>query len=87
MWRSFFLAAGVYSCLLGLQCLTIDKAILHGREPSPTRILGVSMNPMSLERSKELTPPDWAPWSLMSLGAVTVLYSITLPARAAGGGH
>ena len=87
MWRAFFLAAGAYSCLLGLQCLTIDKAILTSREPTPSRIMGLNFNAMSSERNKELTPPDWAPWSLLSLGAVTLLYSVTLPARNASAAH
>jgi hypothetical protein len=26
-------------------------------------------------------PPDWAPWSLMSTGAIVCLYSFTLPRR------
>lgn len=85
MWRSFFLASGAYCCLLGLQFLTIDKAILTSQEPAPSRFMGVNFAGMSAARNKEMTPPDWAPWSLMSLGAVTLLYSITLPARNAGG--
>jgi hypothetical protein len=88
MWRSFFLAAGAYCCLFGLQCLTVDKLVLSSKEPVPQRFMGVSMPSMSsmnLMRNKEITPPDWAPWSLMSLGAVTLLYSVTLPGRNAGG--
>jgi hypothetical protein len=29
----------------------------------------------------EVVPPDWAPWSLMSTGAVVMLYSYTLPKK------
>jgi hypothetical protein len=36
-------------------------------------------------RNKEITPPAWAPWSLMSFGAVTLLYSFTIPKRASSG--
>jgi hypothetical protein len=28
-----------------------------------------------------LNPPDWAPWSLVSTGAVVMLYSFTLPKK------
>jgi hypothetical protein len=28
-----------------------------------------------------LIPPDWAPWSLISTGAVVMLYSFTLPKK------
>ena len=33
---------------------------------------------------KVVTPPDWAPWSLMAGGAVVVLYSFTIPRRVGG---
>jgi hypothetical protein len=33
---------------------------------------------------RELTPPDWAPWSLMATGAVVIIYSFTVPKRVAG---
>jgi len=29
----------------------------------------------------DVVPPDWAPWSLMSTGAVVMLYSFTLPKK------
>jgi hypothetical protein len=52
------------------------------------RFMGVNFSSMGmnsdLTRNKEVTPPEWAPWSLMSLGAVTLLYSFTLPGRNGG---
>jgi hypothetical protein len=85
MWRSFFLATGVYCCLLGAQSLAVDRAILSKKEQSPARFMNMSFPGSSLVRNKELTTPDWAPWSLMSFGAVTLLYSFTIPKRASGG--
>jgi hypothetical protein len=67
MWRAFFLAVGISAVILGLECLLIDKAILAPTEGSPTR--------------GEFIPPDWVSWSLLSAGAVTVLYSFTIPRR------
>lgn len=72
MWRSFFLALGAYCCLLGLQALAIDKAVLKPRTNS-----GKVIAP-----ARDIVPPDWAPWSLLSAGSVVVLYSFTLPRRA-----
>lgn len=72
MWRSLFIAVGLYAVLLGVECLVIDKAILARREnaaPGSEQKVG---------RSREFTPADWAPWSLMLCGAITVLYSINL---------
>ena len=34
---------------------------------------------------KQIVPPPWAPWSLLSSGAVMCLYSFTIPRRVAGG--
>ncbi|PQO29481.1 MULTISPECIES: hypothetical protein [Pirellulaceae] len=33
---------------------------------------------------KPFTPPDWAPWSMMSSGAIVILYSFTIPKRMNG---
>jgi len=32
---------------------------------------------------KPFTPPDWAPWSMLSGGAIVILYSFTIPKRIA----
>ena len=73
MWRAFFLGLGAYVTLLGLECLVIDKAFLAGEERP-----GAIGRLTARAASRELTPPDWAPWSLLSAGAVTMLYSLTL---------
>jgi hypothetical protein len=72
MWRSFFLAVGLCVFIVGLECLVIDDFQVVGTSG------GRSV-------SRQFTPPDWAPWSLMSVGAVTVLYSFTIPQRIRGG--
>lgn len=68
MWRSFFLAVGAYACLLGLEALAINKAVLK-----PQTRAGQVVAP-----ARDVTPPEWAPWSLMASGAIIVLYSLTL---------
>ena len=74
MWRSFFLALGAYCCLLGVEALVLEKAVLKA-----------SANTFSVS-SHEIVPPDWAPWSLLGVGAVVLLYSFTVPQRVGGGG-
>lgn len=76
MWRAFFLALGTYACILGAECLAIDKAVLHTRAEGESMLAGGSR--------QEFVPPDWVSWSLLSAGAVTILYSFTIPKRAAG---
>lgn len=78
MCRALFLALGVYCVVLGAECMVIDKAVLASRQERAPGFLGSNA---SLGRPRELTPPDWAPWSLMSAGAVTMLYSCTIPKR------
>jgi hypothetical protein len=33
---------------------------------------------------REVEPPEWAPWSLMSVGAVVILYTFTIPKKMTG---
>jgi len=65
MWKSVFLAAGIFACVAGVELLLIDSAVvvpMDGRgDPSV------------------FTAPDWAPWSLISAGAVTILHFCALP--------
>lgn len=69
MWKSLCLAAGIFACLLGVEFLLIDSAVVlpvHGG--SGPRVF---------------TAPDWAPWTLLSVGAVTIMHFVTLPSRSA----
>ena len=72
MWRSLFLALGIFTLVLGLETLVVDSATFasHG-EPAAAR---------------EMIPAEWAPWSLLSAGTVVILYSFTLPQKLKGGG-
>jgi len=72
MMRAFFLALGIYAFILGLECLVLDKAVLYSSRDG----LGQAAPIL-----REVFPPEWAPWSLLSAGAVVVLYSFTLPAK------
>ncbi len=74
MWRSLFLALGAYTCLLGVEALALERAVLKKPENASAQEV----------EAKVITPPEWAPWSLMATGAVVVLYSFTLPKRAKG---
>lgn len=78
MWRAFFLAVGIFACILGAQCMVVDSFVWAG-EPTPT-----VENPATLfgappiATNRDLKPAEWAPWSLLSGGAVVILYSLTL---------
>ena len=73
MWRSFFLALGITAVILGVEALAVDKAVLNVRnKPGAEGNSGMQ---------RVITPPEWAPWSLMSAGTVVMLYSFTIPNR------
>ncbi len=74
MWRSFFLAVGAYTCLLGLEALAINKAVLKPQVRS-----GQVVSP-----ARDVVPPEWAPWSFLAGGTIVVLYSLTLMRQKSG---
>jgi hypothetical protein len=85
MWRGFFLAVGITSCILGAECLVFERAVLASpSQPSTPAAIG-SYSEQPAAGGKEFVPPEWAPWSLLSAGAVVILYSFTIPRRVAGG--
>jgi hypothetical protein len=79
MWRAFFLATGVFGCILGAQCLVVDSFVMASDKPptaqTPASLFGAQ--PM-VAATKDYKPPEWAPWTLLSTGAVVILYSLTL---------
>lgn len=80
MWRSLFLAMGIVLCILGAECLVLEKAVLarNDEQPDQTKSYLVSAPEPSRE---EFEPPEWLPWGLISFGAVVILYSYSLPRR------
>ncbi|MEM1304639.1 MAG: hypothetical protein AAGG46_07065 [Planctomycetota bacterium] len=71
MWRSFFLAVGVFTLLVGAECLAVEQVTFKPK----------TRGGQVVEPAKTVQTPPWAPWSLMGGGAVVVLYSFTLPKR------
>jgi hypothetical protein len=80
MLRAFFLAIGMSAFILGLECLVIDKAVLQPSRDNSASAVAQQIAPTV----REVSPPEWAPWSLLSGGAVVILYSFTLPAKMRG---
>ncbi len=80
MWRAFFGAVGAALLILGAECLVVEKAVLAKGPTKPTAPTSVFDEPQvkTAPARRELRPPDWAPWSLLSSGAVIMLYTFTL---------
>lgn len=65
MWKSFIIAAGIFACIVGIELLVVDSVVINAGKESPRTFIA----------------PDWAPWSLISVGAVTILHFCTLPKK------
>ena len=63
MWKSVFLASGIFATLVGVEMLLIDSAVILPIDGHGT--------------PRQFTAPDWAPWTLLSAGAVTILHLCT----------
>lgn len=78
MWRAFFCALGLSALILGGEFLLIERATLTmPADPS------VHQHPFmrgvhETMHTRDFIPPEWAPWTLLSVGAVVVLYSTTV---------
>lgn len=95
MWKSFFLAVGIFLLLLGVETLLVDKFIMANGKAIPRLVNGNSsptqpgqFMPASYGRMKrEMTTKDWMPWSLLASGVITVMYTLSLHNRAPSGGE
>jgi hypothetical protein len=72
MWKSVFLAAGIFACILGVELLLIDSAVLVP--------LGGNGDTTAFRA------PDWMPWTMLTVGAATILHFCQLP-RLGGSAH
>jgi hypothetical protein len=80
MWRAFFAAIGAALLILGGECLVVEKAVLASAPQEAVAPMSIFDDPQVSRppASRELRPPEWAPWSLLSAGAVIMLYTFTL---------
>ena len=83
MWRALFLAIGIYVMLVGVECLGVETVTLKKHEAPPAPVSPFDTEP-KVGALMVITPPSWAPWSLMATGAVVCLYSFTIPRRVIG---
>ena len=80
MWRALFLALGIYACIFGAECLVVETYVMAGETKMAPSGQGSLFqgNSTPLAASRDWKPAEWAPWSLLSTGAIVILYSITL---------
>jgi hypothetical protein len=83
MMRSSFFATGLFVLMWGASFLVVDKVVLHAREEAPQKYTGFRgmFTTTNASRQRVFDPPDWAAFSLLSIGSVTMLYAIALPGK------
>lgn len=83
MCRAFFLAVGIFVCILGLECLVIEKAVFanFATQAQEADALGFAT---PAPKNRVVVPADWAPWAFLAGGAVVILYSFSIPKRLHG---
>ncbi len=78
MWRALFLALGIYACIFGAECLVVENFVMAGESAAPPGQTSLFQNGSPMVASRDWKPAEWAPWSLLSTGAIVILYSVTL---------
>jgi hypothetical protein len=79
MWRALFLALGIYACIFGAECLVVESYVMAGESSAgPAGQTSLFQSNTPLATSRDWKPAEWAPWSLLSTGAIVILYSVTL---------
>lgn len=86
MWRAFFLALGGIIMVTGVESLVLDHAVLADRteQQAPQPIYdewGFETGQTAPPAQKKIQPPEWAPWSMLSSGAVIMLYAMASKIR------
>ena len=82
MWRALFLAIGISLLILGVECLAVSKFTFKARGKTEQVVQKtIQAPPPGLADRRVLVVGDHAPWSLMGLGAVVIIYAYDLPKR------
>lgn len=85
MLRASAFAFGLFVALWGASFLVIDKIVLFDPPEEKAGIRGMlTKHNVDFEERPVIDPAEWTAFLLMSMGSVTMLYSIALPKKASG---
>lgn len=84
MFRALSLAIGITLCILGLEFMAVEKVVMASERNSTADATSLGDGNSLTKSEREFHPPEWMPWSLVSAGAVIIIYSFTIPRRVAG---
>ena len=79
MLRAFFCAVGISLVIMGGECLVVEKAVLTEtkQQVAHNSFLQVAAE-VPAHGGRVVEPPEWAPWTLLSVGTVILLYAFTV---------
>lgn len=83
MLRASAFATGLFVALWGVVFLQVDKIVFHNPRPEEDPGFRGMLKKESIgsETRPIIDPADWAAFTLMSIGSVTMLYSVALPKK------
>ena len=82
MVRSCFFSAGLFVALWGVSLLFIDQLVMNTtKEGEEENAVSAMISTVTPNQQKVVDPPEWAAFSMMSIGAVTMLYAVALPKK------
>jgi hypothetical protein len=71
------MALGIAACIFGTECMAVDRFVMAGEAPKteePSSLFG----PPAAPPAREYKPPEWMAWTLLSGGAIVILYSVAM---------
>ena len=84
MLRATFFSIGMFIALWGASLFFVDKIVLKVADDAgarPPGFRGMLANQAQQKQQRVIAPPDWVSFSLLSVGAVTMLYAVALPRK------
>jgi hypothetical protein len=74
-----FFATGTFAALCGAVLFRVDRVVLT-RSEDDARVVDVISRNIADDR-REIDPPEWLAYTLVSTGLLTVLYALALPKK------
>jgi hypothetical protein len=74
-----FFATGTFAALCGAVLFRVDRVVLT-RSEDDARVVDVISRNIADDR-REIDPPVWLAYTLVSTGLLTVLYALALPKK------
>jgi hypothetical protein len=79
MGRAFLMALGITACIFGAECMAVDRFVMAGEGTTPKTAEPASLfGPPAAPPAREYKPPEWMAWTLLSGGAIVILYSLAM---------